>query len=203
MNKKFDKIHKLTDNPFLNLYQMDALDPKGMPFSYYFASRNDAQHIKIRTKSVRAEGIVIYAVTEEAQPRLVLIRQYRYPVDAFMYELPAGLIDGDETHGMAAAREMKEETGLDFIEYTGGRECYRRPYFMGPGFTDETSATVFGTVSGTVSDAFAEDTEEIQVILADKEKVRHILANERVSIRGAYLMMHFLHASEPFSFLDA
>ncbi|MCI9613334.1 MAG: NUDIX hydrolase [Eubacterium sp.] len=203
MNKKFDKIHKLTDNPFLNLYQMDALDTKGMPFSYYFASRNDAQHIKIRTKSVRAEGIVIYAVTEEAQPRLVLIRQYRYPVDAFMYELPAGLIDGDETHGMAAAREMKEETGLDFIEYTGGRECYRRPYFMGPGFTDETSATVFGTVSGTVSDAFAEDTEEIQVILADKEKVRHILANERVSIRGAYLMMHFLHASEPFSFLDA
>ena len=203
MNKKFDKIHKLTDNPFLNLYQMDALDTKGMPFSYYFASRNDAQHIKIRTKSVRAEGIVIYAVTEEAQPRLVLIRQYRYPVDAFMYELPAGLIDGDETHGMAAAREMKEETGLDFIEYTGGRECYRRPYFMGPGFTDETSATVFGTVSGTVSDAFAEDTEEIQVILAAKEKVRHILANERVSIRGAYLMMHFLHASEPFSFLDA
>lgn len=203
MNKKFDKIHKLTDNPFLNLYQMDALDTKGMPFSYYFASRNDAQHIKIRTKSVRAEGIVIYAVTEEAQPRLVLIRQYRYPVDAFMYELPAGLIDGDETHGMAAAREMKEETGLDFIEYTGGRECYRRPYFMGPGFTDETSATVFGTVSGTVSDAFAEDTEEIQVILADKEEVRHILANERVSIRGAYLMMHFLHASEPFSFLDA
>lgn len=203
MNKKFDKIHKLTDNPFLNLYQMDALDTKGMPFSYYFASRNDAQHIKIRTKSVRAEGIVIYAVTEETQPRLVLIRQYRYPVDAFMYELPAGLIDGDETHGMAAAREMKEETGLDFIEYTGGRECYRRPYFMGPGFTDETSATVFGTVSGTVSDAFAEDTEEIQVILADKEKVRHILANERVSIRGAYLMMHFLHASEPFSFLDA
>lgn len=203
MNKKFDKIHKLTDNPFLNLYQMDALDTKGMPFSYYFASRNDAEHIKIRTKSVRAEGIVIYAVTEEAQPRLVLIRQYRYPVDAFMYELPAGLIDGDETHGMAAAREMKEETGLDFIEYTGGRECYRRPYFMGPGFTDETSATVFGTVSGTVSDAFVEDTEEIQVILADKEKVRHILANERVSIRGAYLMMHFLHASEPFSFLDA
>ena len=203
MNKKFDKIHKLTDNPFLNLYQMDALDTKGMPVSYYFASRNDAEHIKIRTKSVRAEGIVIYAVTEEAQPRLVLIRQYRYPVDAFMYELPAGLIDGDETHGMAAAREMKEETGLDFIEYTGGRECYRRPYFMGPGFTDETSATVFGTVSGTVSDAFAEDTEEIQVILADKEKVRHILANERVSIRGAYLMMHFLHASEPFSFLDA
>lgn len=203
MSKKFNEVHKLTDNPFLNLYQMDALDRKGKPFSYYFASRNDAEHIKIRTKSVRAEGIVIYAVTEEEEPRLVLIRQYRYPVDAFLYELPAGLVDGQETHGMAAAREMKEETGLNFTEYTGGRECYRRPYFMGPGFTDETSATVFGTVSGSVSGAFVEDTEEIQVVLADKEKVRQILANERVSMRGAYLMMHFLNAAEPFAFLDA
>lgn len=74
---------------------------------------------------------------------------------------------------------------------------------MGPGFTDETSATVFGTVSGKVSDAFVEDTEEIQVILADRERVCQILANERVSMRGAYLMMHFLNGKEPFAFLDA
>ncbi len=202
MTKKYQEIHQLTDNPFLNLYEMDALDTKGKAFHYYFASRNDAQHIKLKTKSLKAEGIVIYAVTTELDPRLVLIRQYRYPLDAFLYELPAGLVDGDETPGMAAAREMKEETGLDFTEYTGGSACWRRPFFMGAGFTDETSASVFGTVSGSVSDAFVEDTEEIQVILADKEKVRQILESERVSMRGAYLMMHFLNAKEPFAFLD-
>lgn len=203
MGKKYHQIHQLTDNPFLNLYQMEAIDTKGKDFNYYFASRNDAEHIKIRTKSIHAEGIVIYAVTTEAEPRLVLIRQYRYPVDAFMYELPAGLVDGDETPGMAAAREMKEETGLDFTEYTGGKASYRRPYFMGPGFTDETSASVFGTVSGGVSGQFTEDTEEIQVILADKAKLRQILETERVSMRGAYLMMHFLNSQKPFEFLDA
>lgn len=135
----------------------------------------------------------------------MLIRQYRYPLDAYLYELPAGLIDGNETPGMAAAREMKEETGLDFAEYAGGKECYRRPFFMGPGFTDETSATVFGTAIGIISDVQAEATEEIQVILADKERVRQILAEERVSMRGAYLMMHYLHAGsdKPFAFLDA
>lgn len=201
MGQKYHEIHQLTDNPFLNLYQMEAVDTKGNDFSYYFASRNDAAHIKIRTKSIQAEGIVIYAVTAETQPRLVLIRQYRYPVDAFLYELPAGLVDGGETPGEAAAREMKEETGLDFTEYTGGNACYRRPYFMGPGFTDETSASVFGTVSGSISDAYVEDTEEIQVILADKDRVRQILAKERVSMRGAYLMMHFLNAEQPFAFL--
>lgn len=202
MGKKYDEIHQLTDNPFLNLYQMDAIDTKGKNFPYYFASRNDAQHIKIRTKSMKAEGIVIYGVTTEKNPRLVLIRQYRYPLDAFLYELPAGLVDGDETPGMAAAREMKEETGLHFTEYTGGKAYYRRPFFMGPGFTDETSVSVFGTVSGSISDEFVEDTEEIQVFLADKKKVRQILEQERVSMRGAYLMMHFLSAEEPFAFLD-
>lgn len=200
--KKYHQIHQQTDNPFLNLYKIDAIDTKGKDFGYYFASRNDAEHIKIHTKSMQPEGIVIYAVTKEEESKLVLIRQYRYPLDAYLYELPAGLVDGNETPGMAAAREMKEETGLNFTEYTGGKEFYRRPYFMGPGFTDETSAAVFGTVSGSVSDTLTEDTEEIQVMLADKNQIRRILEQERVSLRGAYLMMHFLHSKEPFAFLN-
>lgn len=201
--EKYHSVHKQTDNEFLNLYDMEAVNTKGKDFHYYFASRNDEDHIKIRTKSMQPEGIVVYAVTAQSQPRLVLIRQYRYPVDAYIYELPAGLIDAGETPGMAAAREMKEETGLDFVEYTGGKEFYRRPYFMGPGFTDETSAAVFGTVSGTVSNEFVEDSEEIQVILADKKEVERILSSERVSLRGAYLMMLFLQAEEPLGFLNA
>ncbi len=199
--KKMHGIHKLTDNSFLNLYQIDAIDTKGRDFAYYFASRNDEADIRIRTRSLRPEGIVIYGITEEEAPRLVLIRQYRYPLDAFIYELPAGLVDGDETPGQAAAREMKEETGLDFVEYTGGKELYRRPFFMGPGFTDEAGAAVFGTVSGTITEAYAEASEEIEVVLADKALVERVLETERVSLRGAYLMMHFLHAREPFAFL--
>lgn len=195
-------VKQLTDNRFLNLYQIQAVDTKGRDFDYFFASRNDADQIKLRTKSMQPEGIVIYAVTGEAQPRLVLIRQYRYPLDAYIYELPAGLIDAGETAGEAAARELKEETGFDFTEYTGGNWLYRRPYFMGPGFTDETSAAVFGTASGVISGKLNEDTEEIQVILADKENVKQILATERVSLRGAYLMMHFLHSNSPFAFLS-
>lgn len=195
-------VKQLTDNRFLNLYQIQAVDTKGRDFDYFFASRNDADQIKLRTKSMQPEGIVIYAVTEEAQPRLVLIRQYRYPLDAYIYELPAGLIDAGETAGEAAARELKEETGFDFTEYTGGNWLYRRPYFMGPGFTDETSVAVFGTASGVISGKLNEDTEEIQVILADKENVKQILATERVSLRGAYLMMHFLHSNSPFAFLS-
>ena len=202
--KKIKAVQKMTDNPHLNLYHLDAWDSKGSRFDYYFASRNPQERLKLYTKGLAPEGIVVYALTREVQPRLVLIREYRYPLDEEVYALPAGLVDAGETPGMAAVREMKEETGLVFTEYTGGASCFRRPFFMGPGFTDETSCTVFGTVESAEGIAECEPTEQIQVFLADREQVSRILSEERVSLRGAFLMMQYLHMERenPFGFLD-
>lgn len=202
--KRYRGLKKLTDNRFLNLYEMDALTERGEPFSYYFATRNADADLKLRTHDLHAEGIVIYPVWEADPEKIVLIRQYRYPLDAWLYELPAGLIDPGETAAQAAVREMKEETGLSFRVYEGGEEAFRRPFFLGAGFTDESSQAVFGLASGTMSDACPEATESIQVLLADKAEVRRILREERVSLRCAYLLMHFLQAcpQEPFAFLD-
>lgn len=202
--KKISAIQKVTDNPHLNLYHLDARNRKGELFDYYFASRNSKEQLKLVTKSMEPEGIVIYALTEEKEPRLVLIKEYRYPLDEKIYALPAGLVDKGETPGMAAVREMKEETGYLFCEYTGGDACFRRPFFMGPGFTDEASCAVYGTVSLKGELPECEETEEIQVVLADKKRVRQILTEEKVSLRGAYLMMQFLSMDKekPFAFLD-
>lgn len=202
--KKIDSVQKLTENRHLNLYHLDARDRKGELFDYYFASRNPQEKLKLTTKSMEPEGVVIYALTEEEEPRLVLIKEYRYPLDEEIYALPAGLVDAKETPGMAAVREMKEETGFLFREYTGGDTCFRRPFFMGPGFTDESCCAVYGTVVLGKEMPECEETEEIRVILADKRLVRQILSEEKVSLRGAYLMMQFLHmdVTEPFSFLE-
>ena len=201
MKEKYKGVQKLTDNPFLNLYHIDAVDTAGKDFNYYFASRNKENDIKIKTHDIKPEGIVIYGVKLEDEPKLVLIRQYRYPLDAYIYELPAGLVDGDETPAQAAVREMKEETGLIVDVYEGGEELYRRPFYMGPGFTDEMSSAVFGTVTGTPNLDSKESTEDIQVILADRGEVRRILSEEQVSLRGAYLMTHFLAEGDPLEFL--
>lgn len=202
--KKFNAIEKMTNNPHLNLYHMDALDRKGNLFDYYFASRNPEERLKLYTKSLDPEGVVIYALTKEAKPRLVLIQEYRYPLDAKIYALPAGLVDPGETPGEAAVREMREETGFLFTEYTGGSACFRRPFFMGPGFTDETSCAVYGTVEITENTAACEASEEIRPVLADRKEVRRILSEERVSLRGAYLMMQYLQmdVERPFAFLE-
>ncbi len=202
--KKINTIEKQTDNRFLNLYHMDVNATSGKRFDYYFASRNDMDNLKLNTRKMEPEGIVIYAITREESPRLVLIKEYRYPLDAKVYALPAGLVDAGETPGEAAAREMLEETGYQFEEYTGGDICFRRPFLMGPGFTDEASAAVFGYVDLEDCRPECEDSEDIEVILADKVMVKQILSEGMVSLRGAYLMMQFLQmdGEEPFGFLE-
>ncbi|MDE6622049.1 MAG: NUDIX hydrolase [Lachnospiraceae bacterium] len=201
--KKYTKIHKLSDNKFLNLFRLEALTDSGRPFDYFFVSRRKADEIKLLTRDSAAEGVVIYPIWKGDPEKIVMIRQYRYPLDDYLYELPAGLIDAGETPEAAAIREMKEETGLDFEVYADGDEAYRRPFFMGAGFTDESCNAVFGYASGAISRDDMEDTESIQVLIVDKEEAGRILREEKVSLRAAYLLMNFLHADndEPFAFL--
>ena len=80
-------IHKLAGSKYLSLYQMDAVQRDGTHFDYYMASRiGDAARLKAATKGNHADGVVIFAADD--QDRIVLIRQYRYPVGRFVYELP-------------------------------------------------------------------------------------------------------------------
>ena len=84
--------------------------------------------LKLKTKDNTPEGIVVYAVTDEEKPRLLVIKEYRYPLDEYIYELPAGIIDPGEVAEQSAVREIKEETGFDLKVYKGGNEAFRRPF---------------------------------------------------------------------------
>ena len=185
--KKYTAVRKLTDNRFLNLYEMDALTNTGAPFNYYFASRNSEENLPLLTGKLCSNGIVIYPIWKKEPEKIVMLRQYRYPLDAWLYELPAGLIDEGETASEAAVREMKEETGLTFTPYEGGNPSFRRPVYLGAGLTDETSTSVFGYADGEISGRFRESTESIEVLVVDKKEAERILKEERISLRAAFL----------------
>jgi ADP-ribose pyrophosphatase len=55
------------------------------------------------------KSVVMVPVPEPGH--VILIRQYRYAVNAFLWELPAGSVDEGETPEQAAARECHEEIG--------------------------------------------------------------------------------------------
>ena len=198
---KIKNIIKVTENPFLNFYDLETENKVGREGHYYVASRaKTEEELKIRTRKNTPDGVVIYSLYGEKRDRVVLIRQYRYPVGGYVYELPAGLVDPGENYHETAVRELKEETGLT-LEPIEADEIYEKPYFTTVGMTDESCATVYGYASGTVSEKYQEDSEEIQVILADREEVRRLLKEEQVALICAYQMMHFLQEEEPFGFL--
>jgi len=64
--------------------------------------------------------------------RLVLVRQYRYAVDEFLWEVPAGHIDPGEAPEQTARRELVEETG-----YYPRRLEKLVAFYPSPGFSDE------------------------------------------------------------------
>lgn len=192
-------IRKLTENPYLNLYELDATFRNGTSAPYYVASRRKkAESIKASTHDNHPDGVILYGVYGEAKDRVVLIRQYRYPIDGYVYEFPAGLVEPNEDMLAAGIREMFEETGLDFIPISTAQ-----PYFMSVGMTDESCGTVFGYCSGSPSNLHQEGTEDIQVILADRAECRRILKDERVALPCAYMLMHFIATQgDPLAFIQ-
>lgn len=195
------KITKLTDNRFLNMYHLDAENRVGGKVNYYVASRaKQIEDMELTTRKNVPDGVTIYSLYGEKKDRVVLIRQYRYTIDDFIYEFPAGLIDEGEDYQKACIREMKEETGLVFHPVKTD-EIYTRPFYTSIGMTDESNVLVYGYSEGTVSRDYLEDNETIEVILADREEVRRILKEERVAVMCAHMLMHFLADENPFGFM--
>ena len=192
-------IKKQTDNRFLNLYELDATFRDGSRAPYYVASRRkDAESLKAATGDRHADGVILYGVYGDQKDKVVLVRQYRYPLGDYVYEFPAGLVEPSEDMLDAGIREMYEETGLSFTPVQTAR-----PFFTTIGMTDESCGTVFGYCSGEPSVAGQEGTEDIQVVLADREECKRILKEENVAIMCAYMLMHFIASEgDPLVFLN-
>lgn len=195
------KVTPLTENPHVNLYHLDVESKTGRKGHYYVASRAKTENdLKIKTRKNTPDGVIIYSLYGEKKDRVVLVRQYRYAIDSYIHEFPAGLVEPGEDYKEAGIREMKEETGLTLSPLQVD-PAYEKPYFTTIGMTDESCASVYGYASGQASRDGLEDSEELEIVLADREEVRRILREENVAIMTAYMLMHFLHDDEPFAFL--
>lgn len=201
--KKIHHITKLTDSRHLNLYELDATNKLGGKVDYFVASRaKEVEQLKLKTKDWQApDGVIIYSLYGEEKDKVILVRQYRYSIDDYIYEFPAGLVDTGENFREAGIREMKEETGLTFHPLQVDT-MYEKPYFTTIGMTDECCATVYGYATGEISASGLEPNEEIEVILADRQEVMRILKEERIAIMCAYMLMHFVNDPDPFAFLQ-
>lgn len=72
-------------------------------------------------------------IAESGDGRVAMIRQFRWAVQAWLWELPAGKLEAGELPESAARRELSEEVGLQ-----GGRWRWALDFYPSPGYTTET-----------------------------------------------------------------
>ena len=80
---------------------------------------------------VHPGGVGIVAVTNDN--KVLMVRQYRYPMEEEILEIPAGKLDEGEDPFGCAVRELSEETG-----YTAGKYVDLGAIYPSPGFCRET-----------------------------------------------------------------
>jgi ADP-ribose pyrophosphatase len=116
-----------------------------------------------------SRSVVLVPVPEPG--KVILVRQYRYPVNAFLWELPAGSVDEGESPEQAARRECHEEIGL--VPSTIVRLSAMYPT---PGYCDEEM--VFFRLSGlekTDEPAAVDEDEDIEAKVFELRDAREMV----------------------------
>lgn len=122
-----------------------------------------------------SKSVVLIPLPEPGM--ITLIRQYRYPVNRFLWELPAGSVDPGETPEQAARRECHEEIGQ--VPDTLVRMAAMHPT---PGYCDEEM--IFFKLSGfsvPEEKADLDEDEDIEVQVFDVKEVRAMIRRGEIT----------------------
>lgn len=191
MASRITKIDLLAKTKFLSLYKAEYKNKLGEDKNWIIASRKKESELEekfFQNKEDRADAVVI-AAFHKSTKKLVIIKQFRVPLNDNVYELVAGLIDPGEDEKLTLKRELKEETGLDLVDVmnNGGKKLY-----LSAGMTDESANLVYCTCDGTISDEYLEADESIETILVSQDEAKELIkGNEKMDVKCFLVLQSF------------
>jgi len=134
--------------------------------------------------------VAIIAVSGDS---ILLVKQFRKPVEQELLEIPAGGIDAGESPEEAVSRELREETGClpQKMERLGG-------FYSVPGYGTEYLYLYLAT-DLTPGRLFAEDTESISVVRVPISQILELITSGSIcdakSIAGLLTFLEYLKRS--------
>ena len=149
------------------------------PDMFIFQARYDWVRNPRNAKSMRAviletpDFVNVVAVTPEK--KIVVVRQYRFGVGRTTTEIPAGLMDQDETPEQAVMRELREETG-----YTSTQWKYLGWVEPNPAYPDNVCHEWLALDVVKTSEPELDEGEEITVAELSLEEVREEIKRGRM-----------------------
>ena len=196
---KIISIRCLRKSKFLALWEIH-FSHKGKKMRWELASRIkdvDVLQRQLYAGKEQPDAVIICATLGK---KIVITREFRTPLGGYEYGFPAGLVDEGETVITAAARELKEETGLHAAKIVFGSPTL----FSSAGMTDEGVQIVGVKATGKVDTSGAEDDEDIEVILMTRNEAAKLLRAEgryetaMIGAKAWPLIYHFVVTGELF-----
>lgn len=156
-----------------------TLSTKYISNHIYFTARQD--------RCQREDGVIIdpyfvvelpttataLALTED--DKVILVKQYRHPIDEVIFETPGGFIDAGEDFAPGMKRELLEETGYVFSDIVSlGRIA------ANPGVLSNFTELFLATGGKKISDQQLDHNEEIEIVLVTIDELIDMLMKQEI-----------------------
>ena len=141
------------------------------------------------TREIVEHADCIAVIAVDAEDNVLLVKQFRKPIEKELLEIPAGGIDEGEDAAAAVKREMQEETGFQpqRLELLGG-------FYSAPGWATEYLYLYLAT-DLTPSQLHAEDTEGIEVVRVPVSQVPELISSGKIqdgkSVAGLLIYLKY------------
>ncbi len=141
------------------------------------------------TREIVEHSDCIAVVAIDKNNNVLLVKQFRKPVEKELLEIPAGGVDTGEDPEEAVNRELREEIGYmpRKVQRLGG-------FYSAPGYCSEYLYLYLAT-DLVPSQLIAEDTESINVVRVPVEEIPDLIATGRIcdakSIAGLFIYLEY------------
>jgi 8-oxo-dGTP pyrophosphatase MutT (NUDIX family) len=150
---KIIKKYKVYNGQYSNFFITEFEDKHGKLHKWEFLERSN-----------NTKAVVINAYHKD---KIILVKQFRYPINMYSIEFPAGLIDDGETPESTAVRELLEETG-----YEGIISSVSPPLCTSAGITGEIIYLIDMKVTSEKKHQTLDESEEIEVLEFSRDKIK-------------------------------
>ncbi|MDD5439885.1 MAG: NUDIX hydrolase [Candidatus Omnitrophica bacterium] len=159
---------------------------KGRLLNVFVEERRLPNGYKARLEVIRHPGAALI-VPFLTRDKVILLRQYRGPIDTYIYELPAGTLDKNERPVECARREVIEETGyrstkmtkLGMIIPVPGYSTERIYIFKAENLT-RVGANNYSPLQKTETRTLGMPDEVIKAVIVTRAMVRRMFKQGRI-----------------------
>lgn len=144
----------------------------------------DPSGFEIKRSIVKHPGSAVMMAVD-GRNRILLVKQFRLPAEAELWELPAGRIDPGESALQAAKRELREETG-----YSARKWTKLASFWASPGYVAE-KMNIFLAEDLAEGEQEPMDDERIEIRWFAKKDLREMIRAGKI-VDGKTLIGFFM-----------